>query len=183
MGVQVSAYLVDWDKLVEHWKRKKTVPAWFFRLIEDKERWVEEYCPDNWIESWRAAVEAWLFYETAREEMSPIAREPFDKFFRAFLASDEKYKMRARELAPKRTQNGMLEMTMSPATVKEYYTLGSSLPLEQLRPLFEEHAEVGDPANAHISDFDCFKRYIGQWIRLLEEASKKNKGIVVSAPV
>jgi hypothetical protein len=118
MSIQVSAYLVDWDEIVERYRRRKESPRWFFESIEDREEWVEQYRPDGWIESWNAAVDAGLFYDNAREELSRTARKPFDKFLRNFLASREKHQMRVRELAGAETDDGVFEVTMSPATVK-----------------------------------------------------------------
>src|SRR5688500_13018457 len=99
MGIQVSAYLVDWNELVKNWQRAKRPPLWFFEAVENNEPWIVEYRPLAWIDSWNAAVDAGLFYDDAREDLSAASRGAFDKFLRTFLASSEKHKLRIRELA------------------------------------------------------------------------------------
>jgi hypothetical protein len=78
------------------------------------------------------------------------------------------------------TDDGLFEITMSPATVKEFAARADFRWLDALRPLWDEHNQCYEPDYTHIKDFRCFKRYMDQWKKLLQTAAKKKRGIVIS---
>jgi hypothetical protein len=184
MSCRVYAYLVDWDELQERWKRgKKPAPGashWFYQAVEDKEPWVKQHSPRHWIDSWNAAVDAGFFYDNARVDLKPALRKQIDKYWRPFIATNEKYRRPLRELTGRNTDDGLFEITLSPATVQEFVARADFRWLDHLRPLWDEHNECYEPDFTHIKDFGCFKRYMDQWNKVLTAAAKKKRGIVIS---
>lgn len=147
------------------------------------ETWVERYAPKHWISSWNAAVDAGFFYDNARVELKPELRKKMDKFLRPFLgtSTSKTHRRHVRDLTGGNTEEGLFEITMSPAKVAEFCAKADFDWVEKLRPLWDEHNEMDfDPDFTHMKNFGCFKRYMGQWQKLLQTAVRKKKGLVIS---
>jgi len=187
MSFQVYPYIVDWEEFSRRWRQGKKPtrgsPHWFCQATEDLETWVVRYAPKHWISSWNAAVDAGLFYDNARVVLKPELRKKMDKLLRPFLGTgtSKTYRRHVRDLTGGDTEEGLFEITMSPAKVAEFCSKADFDWVEKLRPLWAEHNEMDfDPDFTHMKNFGCFKRYMGQWQKLLQTAVRKKKGLVIS---
>jgi hypothetical protein len=184
MSCSVYAYLVDWDELTKHWKSAGKTPRdkmhWFQQAAEDQESWLTQYWPKKWINSWNATVDAGLFYDDAREDLKPAVRTQIDKYWRPFIGTSSAHRANVRDLSKRDTEDGLFEITMSPATVKDFCARAKIAWLDSLEPLWEEHGVLAEEGFTHIGNFKAFKRYLSQWQKLLQTAARKQKGLVVS---
>lgn len=174
VGIAAEVYLVTWECFVEQWATQPKVQFWR-RATEEEPDWLERYAPRSWQDSWRVALGVGAIYEQVRSGLSLEQRSQMDAFYEALFAGDGT-RCQCDLEGVRVSQRGVMAVALSPASVLRLRQLGRTLPLEALRIAV---GEVLTPGSL-IETFDEFVDYWRQWARLLNRASHKKLGIVVS---
>ncbi len=189
MGVELSATAVDWSILLSKIEEKPTRlrrAKFLFGALEKREPWLEDLSEplDPTDSTMTQAAEA---YDRVRGLVEPEARERFDRYARAFFwmatARCPHDGPPVRDLGPK-SDPQVFFSSFSPDSVASYLETWRSLNPECLRDPFEHgkgHIAFNGSKARNASLFEGrFWPYLVQWGGVLQAASDKGRGLIVS---
>ena len=182
MSVTMSAFLIDWAAVREHWRIN---PGDFWR--EDgwdgeadgdwpPRFWRESCRPDDWIDSSKCAFQADEYYTKLRRDLSKADRERWDHLFAVFFAMSRAPK--SFDLPGFEPNEGIYNI-ISPASVARLVGEIGRADVEQLRGPFE--ARCRPEPDRWLENFDEFAAYLRQWFAAVEAAHRSGKALVLWA--
>jgi hypothetical protein len=175
MSVNGHVILADWPALERRWRDDP-------KAFEDPEFfWDEQSSPlrseswdaDDWVADWSAACEASCLYDRLRKKLDRGTRDKLDRLLGPFFWEKGAHTPDLPGLIP--TEG--LSNVLSPHSVDAMVRVAESLDLEGLREPFERHCRPDQ--GGWVCDFETFRDYIDQWLKMLRVARASGKAVVL----
>jgi hypothetical protein len=178
MAVTAFSYLVDWDQLMDAKKNGRLIEA-FIQALENKQPWLEAYSSPNWNSNWHQYVEGEDAYEQLRKHLRPEITTKLDQLAKAFWWKLEDIAINDLGCDPESEEHAQqFSINANPSTVEYLLSLWSQVNPNELIQVFDQSVNV--PANSYITSGAAFISRVLMWISLLNAASAKKRGIVVT---
>jgi hypothetical protein len=177
MSVTGHVIFVDWVEIERQWRDDPDTFA-ESEFIDMDEGWparfrAEDWEPENWIESWKAAVEADDAYAQLRDGLDLKSRLALDRILAPFFWTGKPHETDLPGFVP---GEGIVNV-LNPDTVARLAALAGSIDLESCREPFERRCRPD--SGGWIRDFDDFRHYVRQWLDMLDAARRSGKAVVL----
>jgi hypothetical protein len=171
--MDVTAYLVDWDKVVKRFRAGTLMEDAGDAIVEYDQPWLRDL--EFGCDSDDVYVCVAQAYEQLRRKLPPKDKATADTFFNAMISLDTFHQ----DLGD---DGKIFAVTISPDSAKRFAAIAQELNLKALRKAFEDGCskriidELGE-GDVDAAFSDNFLPYLKDWIRAVKTAAKEKKGI------
>jgi len=168
MGINMGAYLVDWDEFQE-----KVRHADAYDALEGEER---QALPDESARAPGDFMEVFDIFKKAWKSDSKLYfKEIFDAIF-SFCRGGAYGIMELEEGESEDSDLFGIDTALKPETAKELVASFGKIDLEECRPLFAKYVKKGE----RFETFDEWKEYGEEWLAMLRRAADQGLGFIIA---